>query len=203
MDDTLVPIPESILDLTEEGSEEESELVICSQCHNAADADNRSRTTKVWATEDNGRMGLSCTQIDGSHTHHKEHKYCSTACLVSHCRGVTPPPRPAVVERYLQTKLQTKLDSTLQVLLLSRGCDFDAVVKEGTLAPRMSRSSVEALAEEWLELKEKTRNEPSPSLRKLAHQFESLLTKDISDKIAFIPKDATDRERNIFHLKAS
>ncbi len=49
VDDTLVPIPESILDLTEEGSEEESELVICSQCHNAADADNRSRTTKVWA----------------------------------------------------------------------------------------------------------------------------------------------------------
>ncbi len=49
VDDSVVPIPESILDLTEEGSEKESELVICSQCHNAADADNRSRTTKVWA----------------------------------------------------------------------------------------------------------------------------------------------------------
>ncbi len=116
---------------------------------------------------------------------------------------MTPPPRPAVVERYLQTKLQTKLDSTLQVLLLSRGCDFDAVVKEGSLAPRMSRSSVEALAEEWLELKEKTRREPSPSLRKLAHRFESLLTKDLCDKIALIPKDAMDRESKIFQLKAT
>ncbi len=67
----------------------------------------------------------------------------------------------------------------------------------------MSRSSVEALVEEWRELKEKTRKEPSPSLRKLAHLFESLLTKDLRDKIAFIPKDAMDREREIFQLKAS
>jgi hypothetical protein len=67
----------------------------------------------------------------------------------------------------------------------------------------MSRSSVEALAEEWLELKEKTRNEPSPSLRKLACRFESRLTKDLCDKIALIPKDAVDRERKIFHLKAT
>ncbi len=144
-------------------------------------------------------MGLPCTQIGGNHALHNKHRYCSEACLVSHCKGLTPPPRPAVVERYLQTKL----DSTLQVLLLSRGCDFEAVLNEGTRAPDMSRSSVEALAEEWLELKEKTRREPSPSLRKLAHQFESLLTKDLSDKIALIPKDATDRERKIFHLKAT
>ena len=76
-------------------------------------------------------------------------------------------------------------------------------MKEGSLAPRMSRSSVEALAEEWLELKEKTRNEPSPSLRKIACRFESHLTKDLSDKIALIPKDAVDRERKIFHSKAT
>ncbi len=102
-----------------------------------------------------------------------------------------PPPRPAEVERYLQTKL----DSTLQVLLLSRGCDFEAVLNEGTRAPDMSRSAMEALAEEWRGLKAKTGGEPSPALRKLAHQFESLLAKDLRDRIAFIPEDAVDRER--------
>ena len=193
------PKPESIFDLIEEGSEEESELDICSQCHNAADADNRSRTTKVWVSGGDGRMGLPCIQMGGEHALHNKHKYCSPACLVSHCQGLTPPPRPAVVERYLQTKL----DSTLQVLRLSRGCDFEAVLNEGTRAPDMSRSSTEALAEEWRELKEKTRKEPSPSLRKLAHLFESLLTRDLRDMIAFIPKEAMDRERKIFQLKAT
>ena len=103
VDDTVVPKPESILDLIEEGSEEESELVICSQCNNAADADNRSRTTKVWVSGDDGRMGLPCTQMGGEHALHNKHRYCSPACLVSHCKGLTPPPRPAVVERYLKT----------------------------------------------------------------------------------------------------
>jgi len=199
VDDTVVPKPESILDLIEEGSEEESELVICSQCHNAADADSRSRTTKVWVSGGDGRMGLPCTQMGGEHALHNKHRYCSSACLVSHFAGLTPPPRPVEVERYLQTKLA----STLQVLLLSRGCDFDAVLNDGTRAPDMSRSAMEVLAEEWRELKEKTRKEPSPSLRKLAHLFESLLTKNLRDKIAFIPKDAMDRERKIFHLKAT
>ncbi len=59
----------------------------------------------------------------------------------------------------------------------------------------MSRTAMEALAEEWQELKAKTGGGPSPSLRKLAHQFESLLTKDLRDAIAFIPEDAMDREK--------
>ena len=66
----------------------------------------------------------------------------------------------------------------------------------------MSRSAMEALADGWRGLKAKTGGEPSPALRKLAHQFESLLTKDLRDRIAFIPEDAMDRERKIFQLKA-
>ncbi len=47
VDDTVAQKPENIFDLMEESSEEEGELVICPQCHNAANVDNRDRTTKV------------------------------------------------------------------------------------------------------------------------------------------------------------
>ena len=99
--------------------------------------------------------------------------------------------------------MQTRSASDLQVLLLSRGCDIDEILKSGTLAPDASRTAMEALAQEWIALKANKGSEASPQLRKLARLFETRLAKELRDAIACVPGDAMDKERKIFKIKVS